>query len=252
MRFSVCLDALYKGKDILDSIRAVKASGLTAIEFWGWENKDMEALSRVCREEGLAVAAFCAKMGSLVQGLEKEAYLAGLRASVNAARSVGCKTLIGLTGNEAEGLSRTRQHENLVESLKNCAPVLEEAGVQLVLEPLNIIKDHKGYYLSRSEEAFEIVEKVGSAQVKVLFDIYHQQITEGNLIANITANVDKIGHFHAAGNPGRHELDNGEIHYPSIFRAIDAAGYKGFIGLEYFPLEEVSEGLAKLAELSRR
>ncbi len=113
----------------------------------------------------------------------------------------------------------------------------------LVFEPLNTLVDHKGYYLYSSEEAFRIADQVNSPKVKVLYDIYHQQITEGHLIKRITKNIDKIGHFHAAGNPGRHELYFGEINYSEVFKAIDETGYTGSIGLEYFPIEEPEKGI---------
>ena len=125
--------------------------------------------------------------------------------------------------------------------------MLEASGIMLVIEPLNELIDHQGYYLVRSEEAFQIIDEVGSANVKVVFDIYHQQISEGQLIANITSNIDKIGHFHAAGNPGRHELTRGELHYPSIFDAIGATGYRGFVGLEYWPVDDASIGLREVS-----
>lgn len=126
------------------------------------------------------------------------------------------------------------------------APFLEEAGVTLVVEPLNILVDHPGYYLYSSEEAFQIIDEVGSPNVKVLFDIYHQQIMEGNLISRIQRNINKIGHFHAADNPGRHELYMGEIQYLNVFRAIEETGYRGYIGFEYFPLEEPLSGIWKI------
>lgn len=117
----------------------------------------------------------------------------------------------------------------------------------LVIEPLNELIDHPGYYLVRSEEAFQVIDEVGSPNVKVVYDIYHQQVSEGHVIANITANIDKIGHFHAAGNPGRHELDRGELHYPSIFRAIQETSFNGFVGLEYWPVEDPQAGLREVA-----
>ena len=111
----------------------------------------------------------------------------------------------------------------------------EEAEVTLVLEPLNILVDHPGYFLTSSREGFEIVEQVDSSAVKLLYDIYHQQITEGSLIATITSHIELIGHFHAADVPGRHEPGSGEINYANVLAAVDEAGYEGFIGLEYAP-----------------
>ena len=127
--------------------------------------------------------------------------------------------------------------------LEACLPLLEGTDMTLLVEPLNTRVDHPGYYLTSSDEAFEVVEAVGSPQVKVLFDIYHQQIMEGDLIRRIGANIDKIGHFHAAGSPGRHELYDGEIHYPAVLRAIQDSGYQGYVGLEYFPKQEPRTGI---------
>lgn len=87
-----------------------------------------------------------------------------------------------------------------------------------------------------------------TARVRVVFDIYHQQISEGHLIHNIQSNISKIGHFHAAGNPGRHELTIGEIHYPSIIEAIQSTGYEGYFGLEYWPVFEPEAGLRRVVE----
>ncbi|MFT4690385.1 MAG: hydroxypyruvate isomerase, partial [Limisphaerales bacterium] len=154
------------------------------------------------------------------------------------ARRLGTKTLISQVGDHRVGVSRDEQRQSLVDGLRAAAPDLEAAGVTLVIEPLNELVDHAGYYLIRSDEAFDIVDQVGSPNVKVVFDIYHQQISEGHLIRNIVSNIDKIGHFHAAGNPGRNELQRGEINYAEVFAAIRATEFDGYVGLEYWPLDE--------------
>ena len=122
-------------------------------------------------------------------------------------------------------------------------PYLEKAGITLVVEPLNIRVDHKGYYLYSSDEAAEVIKEVDSSNVKMLFDIYHQQITEGDLIRRIREYIPYIGHFHSAGNPGRNELYDSEIDYKKVFQAIKETGYDGHIGLEYFPREDPAKGL---------
>jgi hydroxypyruvate isomerase len=185
---------------------------------------------------------------SLVDPATRAAYLTGLQESLVAARQLNCRTLISQVGDAREGVSREEQHACLVEGLRQAAPLLEAADVTLVIEPLNELVDHAGYYLIRSDEAFAIVDQVGSPRVKVVFDIYHQQISEGHLIHNLTANIDKIAHFHAAGNPGRHELSVGEIDYPSVFAAIQATGYDGYVALEYWPTRDPAEGLREVAE----
>ncbi len=111
----------------------------------------------------------------------------------------------------------------------------EEGGVTLVLEPLNPIVDHKGYWLVKLSDAADIVQEVGSPNLKILDDLYHQQLSEGNLIANLTTYLPWIGHFHTAGAPGRHELVGGELDYRTIFAAIARGGYTGYVGLEFAP-----------------
>jgi hydroxypyruvate isomerase len=116
----------------------------------------------------------------------------------------------------------------------------------LLLEPLNIKVDHAGYFLSRTDEAFSIIHDVNHPSVKLLFDIYHQYITEGEVIEAIRGHIGSIGHFHAAGYPGRHELHIGEMDYARIFSAIEETGYSGYVGLEYFPAEDPAAGIRKV------
>ncbi|WP_307553079.1 hydroxypyruvate isomerase family protein [Paenibacillus sp. V4I5] len=246
MRLSVCMDAVYSKHDFAQSVKEVKQIGYNTIEFWSWWNKDLDEVARVVKTTGVSVAAFCTKFVSLVDESMRETYLVGLAESIEAAKRLNCTQLISQVGQELEGVSREAQRQSLVDGLKACVPLLEREGITLLVEPLNTLVNHQGYFLASSEEAFDIVKQVGSQHVKVLFDIYHQQITEGHLITNIRENIALIGHFHAAGNPGRHELSNGELNYEQIFKAIDETGFTGYIGLEYFPLEEPSVGLKRL------
>ena len=194
------------------------------------------------RKEGLEIAAFCTGFISLVEAEKREEYLESLKETIRTAKRLGCSRIISQTGAEIS-ISRKEQHRNLADGLRACAPCLEENGITLVVEPLNIRVDHAGYYLYSSDEAAEIMKEVGSPNVKMLFDIYHQQITEGDLIRRIKKYIPYIGHFHAAGNPGRHELYRSEINYKTIFEAIRETGYDGYVGLEYFPEDEVQKGL---------
>lgn len=247
LRPSVCIDAVLAGRPCPEALQTVADAGISAFEFWCWWEKDLDELEAHRDKHGLEIAAFCTKFISLVDPAKRAEYLAGLEESIAAARRLHCPTLISQVGDFRPGVPRAEQHASLVAGLKEAAPMLEEAGVTLVFEPLNELVDHAGYYLIRSDEAFQIVDEVASPRVKIVFDIYHQQISEGHLIHNITANVDKIAHFHAAGNPGRHELNVGEIHYPSVFEAIEETTYQGYVGLEYWPLKDPAEGLREVA-----
>ena len=244
---SVCIDAVLGGMSYDEALQIVSEVGIGAFEFWGWWEKDIDELLAARDERELQIAACCTKFISLVDPVARADYLAGLKESIAAAGRIGCKTLISQVGDFRQGVPRDQQHESLVQGLKRAAPLLEDADLTLVIEPLNELVDHAGYYLIRSDEAFDIIDEVGSSHVKVVFDIYHQQISEGHLIHNITTNIEKIGHFHAAGNPGRHELSNGEIHYPCVFDAIRETNYRGFVGLEYWPLGDPQTGLREVA-----
>ena len=244
---SVCIDAVFENKPVEDAIASVAACGIQAIEFWGWWDRDLEAIVSAQQEYNLAISACCTRFISLVDPALRDGYLAGLEESISTAKDIGTATLISQVGDFCPGVSRQEQHQSLVDGLKLAAPMLEDAGITLVIEPLNELVDHQGYYLVKSDEAFEIIGEVDSPNVKVVYDIYHQQISEGQLIHNLVNNIDKIAHFHAAGNPGRHELSNGEINYPQIFNAINETNYKGYVGLEYWPVNEASKGLSEVA-----
>ena len=246
-RPSVCIDAVLGEFAIDDAVALVAESGIRAFEFWGWWDKDLDAVRAARDKHSMQISACCTKFISLVDPAIREDYLAGLVESIEASQSIGCTTLISQVGDFRPDVPRQKQHDCLVEGLREAAPILENAGITLVIEPLNELVNHPGYYLIRSDEAFEIIDKVGSSAVKVVFDIYHQQISEGNVISNLTTNIDKIAHFHAAGNPGRHELTRGELHYPSIFSAISETSYEGFVGLEYWPKKNPLAGLKEVA-----
>jgi len=230
-------------------MQLAKKLGYTAVEFWEGVNAPVEDIKASLSETGLSLA--CMGGGSaLVDPDTRPKFLEDLKTSIANAKALGAKGLIALTGQELTGVPRETQHQSIVDGLKEAAKLLEGTGLTLNLEPLNLLVNHKGYYLATSAEAFDIVRKVASPNVKVLFDIYHQQITEGHLIANITDNIGLIGHFHVAGNPGRGEPYFGEINYKEVFKAIDAAGYTGYAGLEYWPVVDgIEDSLAKILEL---
>lgn len=248
MHYSVCVPALFGGMPVDAALEKIQATGAKYYEFWSWWDQDVEAIAAAQARTGLKPAALCTCFVPLTDPKRRSEYVDGLKKSIEVAKRLGCPTLISQLGNDT-GAPRAEQHRSIVEGLRMCAPMLEEAGITLTIEPLNTLVDHPGYYLTSSAEGFEIVREVDSERVKLLFDIYHQQIMEGNLIANLTANAELLGHIHAAGNPGRHELlIENEIHYPSVFAALKRVGYRKAIGLEYFPVGDAQESLRRLFE----
>ncbi|MDR0670233.1 MAG: TIM barrel protein [Treponema sp.] len=245
MRFSVCIDALFRDRTQEEALEAVKAAGFDSFEFWAWWNRDLDSLRAKARNLGLSCAALCTRFVSLTDPAQRDAYLAGLNESIAAAKKLGAPILISQVGQDT-GARRNFQRASVVAGLKAAAPLLEESGLTLAIEPLNGRVDHIGVFLQSSDEGFEIIRRTGSGSVKLLFDIYHQQITEGDILRRIGANLDSIAHFHAAGVPGRHELDQGELNYPAIFKALDGWAYRGLVGLEYFPSHDLMTGLKNL------
>jgi len=193
----------------------------------------------------LKIAAMCTKFVPLTDDSNLEAYLDGLKESLAVAKRLGVNMLITQTGNDT-GAAREKQYANLFGGLRACIPLLEESGVTLVVEPLNHLVDHPGYYLTSSDEAAQLIKEVDHPLVKMLFDIYHQQITEGHLSYRLETYLPYIGHIHIAGNPGRSEPSTGEIHDEYLLSLLRQRGYKGAIGLEYFPAKNVRDSLTEL------
>ncbi len=248
IKASVCIDAVLPHFSLEEALTIVARSGYQAFEFWCWWEKDLDAMLALQERLNLRVAATCTRFVSLVDPACRESYLAGLQTSIAAAQRVNCPVLISQVGDARLGVSRKEQRDSMVDGLRQAADLLSGTGITLAIEPLNELVDHAGYYLVRSDEAFEIVDEVGCDQIRVTFDIYHQQISEGNLISNIVRHIDKIAHFHAAGNPGRHELTCGEINYPEVLKAIAETNYSGHFGLEYWPLCDAETGLREVAK----
>jgi hydroxypyruvate isomerase len=169
--------------------------------------------------------------------------------TIRMGKDIGCGTFIGLSG---ETLAKVdHQKTVLIENLKRAAELCHKNDVTIVLEALNSLYDHKGYYLDSSYVAFEIVRAVDDPRIKVLYDCYHMQIMEGNMVNNIKTNIDFIGHIHSAGVPGRHELHRGETNYPFVIRAAEEAGYDRYFGFEYWPTYEDQQSVRDVLAYAR-
>ena len=248
MKLSLCVNSATKDFERTEAMRLAAKLGYKAVEFWEGKDFDIDAYKSALSETGLTLACMGFATG-LVDSSTRPDFLENLKISLANAKTLGAKGIIATTGQALEGVPREKQRQSIIEGLKEAAKIAAGSGIRIYLEPLNILVDHAGYYLSGSAEAFEIVREVGSPDVKILFDIYHQQISEGNLIANIVGNIDLIGHFHVAGNPGRGEPYLGEINYNEVFAAIDKAGYEGYAGLEFWPKGNLEKSLKKCLEL---
>ena len=172
---------------------------------------------------------------SLVCPEDRAGFLEELRLCVDAAHQVGCRRLEVLTGNSVLNVSRQEQMDSCVSTLQAAVPSLEANGMIAVIEMLNSTEDHPGYFLDRVEDGVKLIERVGSPHVKLLFDMYHVQVMQGNLIRRIRDSISYVGQFHFADVPGRHEPGTGEINFRNVFKAIHELDYDGYITAEYHP-----------------
>ncbi len=250
VKLSVCIEMFWRDLPYEERIARVAALGYQAFEFWGWKNKDLVKIKEAAAMNNLAVAALSMEPnGSLLRRNYEADLVRGMEEMARVARDLGCRTIITTTGNTYDDESYEISRRRVVRQARAVARVAEDNGLTLVLEPLNTLVDHHGYWLTRLPQAVDIVQEVGSPALKILDDIYHQQISEGNIIPNLTTYIEHIGHFHTAGHPGRHELVGGELDYRAIFRAIDATGYSGYVGLEYSPVLEPDVSLKQALSL---
>jgi len=232
-------------------VERIAACGYRAIETW--QGGDAAVLKRMADAgKGCGVALVSIVMNgpgdsktAPVMRENRGRFLEQIDRYADHALAAGCRQGIVTTGPSAGGRSYPEQRQALVEALRAAGERAAAKGFRLNLEPLNTEVDHPGYFLSSREDAVAIVKEVASEGVKLLYDIYHMEIMFGNQTAFIESHLASIGHFHAAGVPGRHEVFAGETNYPFLLQRLARAGYAGYVGLEYSPQMESAESLAR-------
>ncbi|MDY7395759.1 TIM barrel protein [Aureibaculum sp. 2210JD6-5] len=230
------------GADIIDQLNFIADQGFTAFEDNGMKNRpisEQEAMASIMGKRGIEMGVFVAhkiywKEANLASGnKEKRAeFLSEIKESVEVAKRVNAKWMTVVPGHVDLRQNMAYQTEHVVETLKQASAILEPHNLTMVLEPLNF-RDHPGLFLSESPQAYQICKAVDSPSCKVLFDIYHQQIQEGNLIPNIEQSWDEIAYFQIGDNPGRKEPTTGEINYKNIFKFIHSKNFQGILGMEH-------------------
>jgi hydroxypyruvate isomerase len=224
-----------------------KGCGYAAVEMWGRGGDFLEVVATAERHQ-LVIASMGGHQ-SLELGINDPTQHARIAAELEESLAVAARhripSLICLSGNRLPGQSEEQAIADSVVLLKRVAPLAERLGVNLNLEMLNSRIDHPGYQCDSLASALAVIERVASPRVKLLFDIYHVQIMEGDVINRMRACSRHIGHFHTAGNPGRHDLDDGqELNYGAICRAIAETPYAGYVGHEFRPRGEPLAAIA--------
>lgn len=248
MRLSVCIPMFFRDISPAEAVSHISALGFDAAEVWKLKDSDAPALSEALSRCGVELAAMCTDCFALTEPHRRQEYLEGLEAACRRAQLLRCKNLITQSGQDT-GKPAKEQLSAMEETLTAALPILEAYGMRLLLEPLNRRIDHKDTFLSSSADAFDLLRRIGSPRICVLFDLYHQHITGENLADAATQNLPYIGHMHLAGSRGRHEFWEGEVDYPALLRQFDAAGYTGLAGLEYSPLLPREESLTRAKNL---
>jgi hydroxypyruvate isomerase len=242
----------HAGKELVPQLEFMAQEGFTALEDNVLRDRpaeDQEQIGRTLDRLGMRMGVFVAHQINwkqptltLPDAAARDAFLADVRASVDIAKRVNAKWMTVVPGHIDLRLHMDFQTANVVETLKQASGILEPHGLIMVLEPLNTLRNHPGMFLSTTPQAYLVCKAVGSPSCKILFDIYHQQISEGNLIPNIDAAWSEIAYFQVGDNPGRREPGTGEINYRNVFRHLHGKGFTGVVGMEHGNAKPGREG----------
>ena len=291
-RFAVNLEIWWSKEDILERIRRTAALGYPAVEFWGCEGKDLDAIKAACDGHGLEIAQFTAwgfepgmnvsanhdRFGEKIReacavakklNCRKATVVGGndqpgmndpanhglfeekIRLACSIAKKLNCRKATVVGGNDRPGMTQEEMHRNITAGLKRVAPIAEDSGLMLILEPMNIRVDHKGHCLYGSPAAVKICREVNSPMVKINWDLYHMQLSEGDLCGHLKEGFDQVGYVQVADAPGRHEPGTGEISYARVLKEVADLGYRDFVGLECWPEKDPETAAQRIAKMDR-
>lgn len=263
---SIRVEPLFPNLKLPAQLERTAAAGYQGFEFGEWRAQDATAITKLKDRLGLRCVCLVGNRSvnpvgmGLCDPAERDGFLAEIGASIEAAKRFESDKLVVLSGFKVKRLSRAQQHASIVEGLKRGADLASRAGITLIVEPINTLakveplnptgNNHADYFLDRPSEAVEIMRKVDSPYVKILYDLYHAQIMEGNLIETIREHHSLIAHIHVGDVPGRNEPGTGEINFASVFRALAEVRFSGFIGMEYIPRADAMHTLADAKALA--
>ena len=252
-KFAANLTMLFNEIDFPERFEAAAKAGFKGVEYLFPYPYPAEQLAGLLQQHKLAQVLHNLPAGDWAKGERGIAcqpervgeFQDGVGKAIGYARTLGCKQLNCLVGIAPQGVSADQVRATVLANLKFAAQALKEAGIKLLIEPVNTF-DIPGFYLNRTAQALDLIAAVGSDNLYLQYDIYHMQRMEGELANSIKANLPKIAHLQLADNPGRNEPGTGEINYPFLFQFIDQLGYDGWIGCEYKPRTTTTDGLGWL------
>ena len=222
-----------------------------AFEHAAWTDADIDRIKKRCRSFGLGMDTVGGSPNwknrpvSMVEPAHRENFLNDCRQAISFAQKLEIPWIILMSGDEIPGRTRPEQYQSMLEGAKRAGELAAQANLTMIVEPLNNKVNHKGFYLTTCEEGLKLIREVDNPHVKLLFDIYHEQVQVGNVTRMITEAAPFVAVFHIADNPGRNDPGSGELNYSNIYRAIQKTGYSGYITMEYLPLGEPVSSLSK-------
>ena len=239
MKYSLCIDSIYPKENLEKKLNKIKQAGFDFIEFWDWRDKDFNLITN----SGLKVTNFSGnRISSLVLD-NKEKIIQEVNSSIDAAKRLKCNRIMLLSDIlESDGsvkinsISNENKFLRLYDNLKTLAEIAKKEDIMLVIEPLNTFKDHNNYFLDNFLITLELIQSIDSEHLKILYDIYHMQIMEGNVLETLQKYHQFIGYIHVANVPYRCEPWTGELDFKFILKELSKV-YSGFVGFEFFVKE---------------
>lgn len=248
-KFAVNIEMWWKKLPFLERIQKTADLGFPAVEFWPFEGKDQNAIAELTQKLGIEIAQFTAWgfKPHLNDPKNHDKFLATIEEACKVAKKWKCRKFTVVAGDNTKGMTKEQMHEQVIKALKLAAPIVEREKVMIILEPMNGRVDHPGHCLYGSVDSVAICRAVDSPMVKINWDLYHMQISEGDLCGRLKEGFDQVGYLQIADHPGRHEPGTGEINYNRVLKQALDLGYKDFVGLELNPTDEIKAAKAAAA-----
>jgi len=235
--FACNMESWWTNLTFMDRFRAAANAGFSAVEFWDYQDqkRDVNEIAKLCNDLNLSIIQFTAWQGpSLALRDNHKKFKEAIIRAIDTAITLGAPMFTVVGHQTIEKYSQKKSVKNYMDALASVRGILEESGKTMIIEPFNPV-DHEGHFLNGSKDAVSICHRINSPNIKINWDLYHMQLTEGNLIDELKSGFDQVGYIQIADVPGRNQPGTGELNYNFIFKEIEKLKYDGHIGLECWP-----------------
>ncbi|MBZ5592218.1 MAG: TIM barrel protein [Acidobacteriia bacterium] len=238
-----------------EKLEAASQAGVQSVEIVGeyadWTDADVARIQKLARSLHLRMDVLIAtpdwgkRPVSMVDPAQRDNFLGDVRNAIRYAQKLDVPQILLMSGNTIPGRAHEEQYASLLEGAKRAGDLVAAANLTAIVEPLNSLVNHKGFFLTTCVEGAKLIRQVDNPHVRLLFDIYHEQVQIGNVIRTLTDAADIVAVFHVADNPGRNDPGSGEINYQNVYKAIQKTGYTGYVAMEYLPLGDQVQSLTR-------